>query len=297
MITISMQDIYDAFIGSFRLQAKLLKETCNVKSVEFLPKEKSALQLPTRLSGSLSKDACACVVPLDYVIAPTVITTHSWDYFEIEFARKVIPPALSAFVLVDIGANVGLFSRQMLIAFETIKVVFCYEPDSDNFGYLTRNLQAFNNVNKHNYGLGSCDGALEFFRDWSNSGNYSLNKAAMPRDDKFDNINVEVRAAKSVCVDWLSLDLPIFYKSDTQGHDEIIATAADPKIWPSVFAGIFELWRIAKPEYSVEAFRAILDQFPNKMFLQEPGRMLTTDDVINFLQGRDDVFRDLGFWK
>jgi FkbM family methyltransferase len=295
-MTISIQDVYDAFIGSFRLEVKLLKEFCNVKTIEFMPKDGSALAIPLRNGETLPDEMRACVVPLDYAIAPSVIAGHRWDYFEIDFAQKVVPPELKAFTLVDVGANVGLFSRQMLTAFDRIEDVFLYEPDPDNFKYMSRNLQAYTKAKRRNYALGARNEHLEFYRDWSNSGNYSLIKSAMPEDAAFDKITIEVRDAKAECKDWLSPGLPIFYKSDTQGHDETIAASADPKIWKSVFAGIFELWRIDKPAFSLEAFRTILDQFPNKKFLQEPD-MLTTEDVMTYIQGRDGHYRDLGFWK
>ncbi|MGA3303295.1 MAG: FkbM family methyltransferase [Methylovirgula sp.] len=296
-MTISIQDVYDAFIGSFRLEVKLLKEFCNVKTIEFMPKDGSALSIPSRNGELLSDELRACVVPLDYAIAPSVIAGHRWDYFEIEFACSVVPPSLRAFTLVDVGANVGLFSRQMLAAFDQIQDVYLYEPDPDNFKYMSRNLQAYAKAKRRNYALGSRNENVEFYRDWSNSGNYSLMKSAMPADAAFDKIAIEVRNAKAECKDWLSSDLPIFYKSDTQGHDETIATATDPAIWKSVFAGIFELWRIEKPEFPLPAFRAIMDQFPNKKFLQEPDHMLTTDDIMTYIQGRDGHYRDLGVWK
>jgi FkbM family methyltransferase len=292
-----MQDVYDAFIGSFRLEVKLLKEFCNVRSVEIMPKEGSPLAIPPRPDAPLSDDARACVVPLDYAIAPTVIASHRWDYFEIEFARSILPGSVKAFTLVDVGANVGLFTRQMLTAFDQIEDVFAYEPDPENFKYLSRNLQAYPKLKARNYALGAHDESMEFYRDWSNSGNYSLIKAAMPQDNSFDKITIDVKTARTESRQWLSSGLPIFYKSDTQGHDETIATAADPELWNSVFAGIFELWRIDKPDFSVPVFRAILDQFPQKEFLQERGRMLTTEDVISYVQGRDGQFRDLAVWK
>lgn len=295
-MTISIHDVYGAFMGSFGLQAKILKECCNVKSVEFVPKDGTALSIPAR-GGVLSDEARACVVPLDYVMAPLVITRHGWDFFEIDFARSVIPPDLTAFTLVDIGANVGLFTRQMLAAFEAIGDVYLYEPDSENFGYLTRNLQAFPKLKKYNFALGSRDETVAFYRDRSNSGNYSLNAAAMPQDIGFDSIVAEVRTAQTASKEWFSSGLPIFYKSDTQGHDEAIATAVDPQTWSRVFAGIFELWQIDKPAFSLETFRAILDLFPKKKFLQEPQRLLSTDEVMAFIQGRDGQYRDLGMWK
>ena len=296
-MTISMQDVYDAFIGSFRLEVKLLKEFCNVKTVEFLPKDGSALSIPLRPGEALSDDARFCVVPLDYAIAPSVIAGHRWDYFEIEFARRVLPSSLGAFMLVDIAANVGLFTRQMLAAFDQIADIYVYEPDRENFKYLTRNLQAYAKPKKRNYALGARDETVEFYRDWSNSGNYSLIKSAMPLDNSFDKTTIDVRAARQESKEWLSSGLPIFYKSDTQGHDETIATSADFEVWRSVFAAIFELWRIDKPEFSLDAFRLIMDQFSNRTFLQEPGRMLTTDEVMAYIQGRDGQYRDLGLWK
>lgn len=295
-MAISIHDVYNAFIGSFGLEVKILKEICNVKNVEFLPKDGSALAIPLRPGLAFSNEARACVVPLDYVMAPLIITRHAWDYFEIEFARSVIPPSLKAFTLIDIGANVGLFTRQMLAAFDQISDVYLYEPDPENFGFLKRNLQAFPNLKRYNFALGVRSESVEFYRDSSNSGNYSLIKSAMPQDN-VEKIEVEVRSAKSTSEEWVSSGLPIFYKSDTQGHDETIATSVSSAIWPSVFAGIFELWQIDKPEFSLDVFGAIIDQFPNKKFLQEPHRMVTTKEVMDFIGGRAGHYRDLGVWR
>ncbi len=296
-MAISIQDVYGAFVGSLGLEVKLLKEFCNVKSVEFMPNDGTALSIPFRADEGLSNEARACVVPLDYVMAPIVITKHGWDYFEIEFARSVVPPSLASFTLVDIGANVGLFTRQMLVAFDKISDVHLYEPDPENFGYLTRNLQAFPKLKTHNFALGLRDENVEFFRDRSNSGNYSLIKSAMPEGDSFEKIMAEVRTAKIASQEWISSGLPIFYKSDTQGHDEAIATSVAAETWTFVFAAIFELWQIDKPNFPLDIFRSIIDQFPNKKFLQEPHRLLSTEEVMAFIQGRSGQYRDLGLWK
>src|SRR5271168_4759033 len=123
---VSIHDVYRAFVGSFDLNARILSEICQVRSVEIAPKLGTPLYLPFAPGAT-------CRVPLDYVIAPSVIINHAWDSEIIKLSRGIIADRLQEAVLVDIGANTGMFSRQMLAASPEFRQTFVYEPHPENF--------------------------------------------------------------------------------------------------------------------------------------------------------------------
>lgn len=139
------------------------------------------------------------------------------------------------------------------------------------------------------------DGDAPCFLDPENSGNYSLNPAAMPAEHGTGTIRcVDAHREASL---WIVDDQPIFDNSDTQGFDEKIATRLPDEIWPQVAAGIFEVWQIRKPDYPVDGLRRILNFFPSKFFLTAPEALVSTDHVIAVMTGDQGEVRDLGFWR
>jgi FkbM family methyltransferase len=295
---INMQDVYSAFIGSVPLNFKLLSELCQVKEIEFLPKIGSSLHIPQDRIAVAPTGPTTCRILLDHAIAPTVVVTHGWDTAVLDLYKRVILPTMSAFTLIDIGANSGLVTRQLIIAFSQIRHSFAYEPHPSNFECLVHNLRAFTDVvEARNCALGASTTSLELFTDRSNCGNYSLNKVAVPAEQLAQTLSVPVNKARDEAADWRRPDLPIFYKSDTQGYDEIIATDIDLEVWDSVFIGTMELWRIEKPAWSVDKFRSILDKYPNKVFKSHPDILLSTDQVLSFACATDGSVADIVFWK
>ncbi len=287
---INIKDVYTSFFGSLPITVKMLRMHCQVRSLDIQPKPDSLLYIPSAPAATLR-------LPLDHVIAPSVVVGHAWDTETVTLAAKLIAERTDKAVLVDVGANVGLFSRQMLNHCPAVRRVFLYEPHPENFACLLHNLAPFKGLKAHNFALGTEAGEMTFHMDRDNAGNYSLNPAAIEADVAVEPIRVSVRAAGEEAQSWLKSGLPIFYKSDTQGHDEVIATSIDPAVWERVIGGVFELWRIAKPAWSAEALRTLLDGFPNKRFMQNFGDALSTDDVFAYLSGNDGASRDLMFWR
>lgn len=288
-MTISMQHVLASFQGSLGLNMRILREIYNVRSLELAPN-------PASLLGVVGADGAPVPLRLncDNAITPYTIVAGCWQPEEYAFVQRTVAP-LGPFALIDIGANVGLFSRQCAAKLANCRRVFAYEPDANNFALLGFNLAPFADVECHPVALADAEGESTYFLDPENSGNYSLNAAAMP----------EVHATGTLrCIDaaqeaerWLASGLPLFYKSDTQGFDEKIATRIDLSFWSRVVGGIMEVWQISKPEFDTDKLRAILDQFPYKCLLTEPGRLLTTAQVIEFAGGAEGKSGDLGFWR
>jgi FkbM family methyltransferase len=295
---ITLQDVYGAFVGAVPLNFRIMREICQVSEIEFQPRDATPLHVPAVRYDSGAIGPATCRLQLDYVIAPEVLTNHAWDSPALEFYRTLIPTELAAFTLVDIGANVGLISRELMIAFPQIRRAFAYEPHPGNFRCLTHNLRAFRDtVEAANCAVGAENASLALYLDVTNSGNYSLNRAAVVDVNLAPAVTVPVRRAADEAAAWRRAGLPIFYKSDTQGHDEVIATSLDLDFWDQVFIGTMEIWRISKPVCPPEKLRAALDRFPNKVFRHQPQQPVTTEPVLAFARGDDRVFQDLVFWR
>lgn len=243
--------------------------------------------------GPLGEAGSALLLPEDRVISPEVRTQAAWDLGNVEaFASRV--PSNKSYTLVDIGANIGLFSRQLAHRLDQLNRILCVEPEPNNFEALRYNLSRLEDrVAFFKLALGSADGQFEFFRDAENIGNYSLNSDAM-RGRPFDSVSVPVREAGGWMREQLQDAPALLWKSDTQGSDEVIAARTPLEIWNRVDVALLEMWRIAKPDYDRDAFRARLESFPN---LQLGERNVTPGDVIDYLAADDWQFQNLLLWR
>ncbi len=242
------------------------------------------------------EDASSIDLPIDEVIAPFVIENRNWQTEELEFISSHL--ASTSCILLDIGANIGLFSRQMLHRMPSIKAAVCFEPSPINIAFLRSNLKHLPQCNIVQAALGELNGTLEFFEDLSNIGNYSLNKDAM-RGKSFSTTTVPCLKATpenllgGVPQEWS--DLQILWKSDTQGFDELIVTILPDSFWSRVQAGIMEIWRISKPSVDYNRLASILDSFPIRCYSDTPGKNVSTLEIIEYCQGNDYFYKDLLF--
>lgn len=245
-------------------------------------------------NGPLGERGASILIPQDSVMFPNIVRDSSWAIDVVEaFLQLMTTDRVYSFI--DVGANIGLFSRQLLNMCSNIEKCFCIEPDRKNFDVLRYNLSfASNNVNLYNYALGRRDEKSTFYRDKENIGNYSLNIDAM-RGRPYELVEVGVCSASR----WMKEELKgidhLLWKSDTQGYDELIVSETPWNIWEKIDVAVLEMWRIAKPEYDRDAFRARIQNFPNRRLGDDVG--VSAEDIENYLQGDDWNFKDLLLWR
>ena len=254
----------------------------------------SGTLLALAVDGALGRAGDTLLLPDDQVISPFVKASAAWDYHNIEQFVSHLSPEQN-YTLVDIGANIGLFSRQLALRAPGIARIVCVEPDQNNFQALRYNLHCLGGrVEFCNIALGDADGEREFYRDKENIGNYSLNPDAM-RSRTFDSIGVCMRETSAWMEKTLGTEGPILWKSDTQGFDEVIVAATPLTIWLRIDVALIEIWRIAKPEFDREAFRRRIESFPHRQLGDAVG--VSVDAVLDYLSGDDWQFKDLLLWK
>ena len=275
----------------------------------------AAAESPTRLveaggcfamSGGLLTITADCALggagesllfPFDKIMFPGTLLHKGWQLEELSFLEHRLDPSQKYGVL-DIGANIGLFTRQIARRFPNASKFFCIEADPGNFRALQYNLSTLpaEACLKWNLALSDSHAECEFLRDTENIGNYSLNSDAM-RGREFHTIRVQT----VVTDEWMrnnikvAPDFRLIWKSDTQGYDELIVSRTPLEIWNRIDFAIIELWRIKKPDFDRDAFCRRIESFPNCSI--GLGHNHSTADVLEFLSGDDWRHDALYLWR
>ena len=106
------------------------------------------------------------------MIGRKILIDKSWDTVKQKFIKKITHNLSESLTLIDVGANIGLFSRQCLNILNNLNNIYLYEPHLYNFNLLKRNLSQIEKINFNNFGLGKTDCIMDFFLDSNNIGNY-----------------------------------------------------------------------------------------------------------------------------
>lgn len=89
------------------------------------------------------------------------IIKNKQDKREIELLRRYVKPG---FTVLDIGANIGFYTRILSDLAGPHGHVFSFEPDRVNFSHLKANCSGLNNVTLINKAVGATDGMLKIYR-------------------------------------------------------------------------------------------------------------------------------------
>jgi FkbM family methyltransferase len=255
----------------------------------------SRVEVQLSRDGPLGQKGDRIFVPFDEMILPAVLGGEVWQPEFCEFLTEQAAKSDEC-VLLDIGANCGLITRQLMNMSEHIDAAFCIEPDRNNFSCLQLNLEFSGDMHFFNVGLSKSGGRLEFYRERENCGNFSFNRSAV------DGKNFETVSAETVAVESFfksiagQLDTKtLLWKSDTQGFDELIVSNTPDEIWSHVSAAVIEVWRIPKPEFDVAELRRKIDVFPNKVLGGK--EIASSAQIIDYLSSTDRQHCDLWLWR
>ena len=225
-----------------------------------------SLNLTLNNNTPLGKKNEKLILPLDEIITPRIFKNEQWDYFIIKFIKKNIKYKNNYFF--DIGANVGLISRQLQKLDLKIKNYFCFEPEKNNFNILSKNL-----INKktylYNFGLASKNKKTKIFVNKLNKSDNSIyiNNYVGTKNNLSKIILKDSNIVLKKIIDDKKIN-HIIYKSDTQGMDEEIFLNLDYEILDKIYLLILE----------ISNFKFILknlDKFLNKL---ENFRFISTEN-------------------
>ena len=230
----------------------------------------------------------------DGVIFPYMAAKSAWQVEDVGVICRELRPNIM-YLALDVGANIGLFSRQLLIASSQVGRVFCFEPEEANFRMLSHNLGSFDErIKLHNAAITDTTGKRELFIDSDNVGNCSLSLTAMYASDHSSAI-VQTVSAGDVEASILEAmgASRLIWKSDTQTCDLYIASLFSMHFWGFVDVALLELWRIKGPDFNEGRFVEIADTFSRKFLVSCPSRYLSSAEILEFVHGNDGRIEDL----
>jgi len=268
--------------------------------VEFLPIETDEGVKFPRAEVSLeagsalyTEDSPKIFLNVDSIIFPHVLVNKQWDFENIEtFLDRISSPAVG---LIDIGANVGLFTRQSMIACPKISHAYCFEPNKGNFDLLTRNLETFPETSLYNLGISERNETAQLFVDMENSGNLSMHKEAM-LDHQYAVENIEFISPNSPNAPFSSISRmhgSVVYKSDTQGADELILTCFDLEFWDNVECAMIEVYGISGKRVDYDCLKEIVRQKFSRIYSYRHSSYIDFDEYWKLSQAEDNECDDI----
>lgn len=260
--------------------------------------EKNIASLKLLKNTLLGKKGKIIVIPKDNVIYKHVKKIGEWEseesYFLIDILNTCENPTL-----IDIGANVGLISLQVLNNCKKNIKVELFEPIVEHYNCILKNLSDYNlAVRANNYALGTFSGQLKFYREQNNSGNTSYDKNSIFAGNFSEEI-CEVRDANEALKEkFRDNNDKIVIKSDTQGMDIEILASLELSWFNKIEGGVIELWsrenvKIIELEVLLEKFK---DQF---IFGYKPDELgsISKEEIKNFMMSKSLQSKNLYFKK
>lgn len=178
------------------------------------------IEIRIKKNCKLGKKNTILSTRIDQIITPNILKKGRWEYFTIDFILKCIKNKQQKFDFIDIGANIGLTTKQLINNNTYIKKFHCIEPEIVNFDILKSNLNGYKNVHFHNFALTNKKGGTQqIYLNKNNFGDYSLLKKSKEESCLIKTLNINHFFKKIITKHKIK---NIIYKSDTQGFDEIL---------------------------------------------------------------------------
>jgi FkbM family methyltransferase len=205
---------------------------------------------------SLGKRGDLVTTPLDKTIFKFVVRHGEWEPQESRFLanRLMTSEARSEgsqrLVFVDIGANSGLVSRQVLNLSGSNCDLVLVEPIPNHVNAIKANLKnsgCDNQISIIEAALGASTGELEISIENSNRGNSSFLPSAMPASG-IRKMIVKTLAVEDFFQTYLSNFDKFIIKSDTQGYDSKILSLLPQEFWDKCGGAVIEIWALPEIE-------------------------------------------------
>jgi FkbM family methyltransferase len=267
--------------GNFKTIFKSLLES----HLENLSIKKLAIELEKNCLLGKKKDKIY-LIP-DEIVTPYVLKNACWDYEIIQFIKRKIKNNNNIFM--DIGANVGLITKQLLTSNIKIKKFLCFEPDKNAFECLEKNLAKKNNVSSYNFGLGLKRKNLKLYKNQMNSGDNSfIRKNKIYEICKINNINFFLKKNYKIINNNC-----LIYKSDTQGMDEELFIGIQDKYFEKIKIAIIEITnhKFIKENNKkfflrIKLFNKIYDKKLNKISINQISNKIKNKEEFDLLMSR-----------
>ena len=199
----------------------------------------------------------------------------------------------SKIAFLDIGANTGLVTLQVINHLNSESDFFLFEPIPKHVDAIRHNLGKMPNVQINEFALSNLNGSAFIYTDNYNKGNSSLFKAVVS-EGKHVKTLTHLVDADEWCKSNLKSYTGFVVKSDTQGMDSLILSRIPEKIWSAVECAVIEVW--ALPEINSLSVVNLLDRFQDFSYASwDPfsGQLVSTEQIRDFWLSKNGDSRNL----
>lgn len=177
----------------------------------------------------------------DDVIYRSLILAGEWGVEESEFLASLCNQKTT---LIDLGANVGLISRQLLNLTDQLSKIIVVEPRFATMQNLKSNLVDISQSKKVEvefceFALGKFDGQSTLYTETGNIGNSSLERGLTP--NSFSE-KINTLTSETFYNHYLKSEELYILKSDLQGLDATVLNQLPREFWKRLQGGVIEIW-------------------------------------------------------
>ena len=197
------------------------------------------------------------------------------------------------YIFIDIGANVGLVTKELINKNLNIDSFICVEPIEHIYSCLKLNIKEHSNVFTYNFGLGNKDSEQDMYTDPSNHGNSSLLKSMMVKNKyhSYDTSKVSIKSVEyffELIKDKIE-NKRLIIKIDVQGYDELILSLIPNSIIEMTDLLIYELSldkEYYNPDFNLELYKDKVQKFTG--FKSKNNIIKSYDDLIKITSTRNN---------
>jgi len=217
----------------------------------------------------------------DEIITPNILQNGEWEYFIIKFISKIIKNKKLKFDFIDIGANIGLTTIQLINEKKiSIKKYYCIEPERENFLLLKENLNFNKKVSFFNFALTNEKSKIKkIYKNQRNHGDYSLFKRSGNHFDLVKTQNINSFFKK---IFYNTKQKNLIYKSDTQGFDEILILSLKKKYLKKIKIAVLEISNFDYLKKNQNKFMEVLNEF--NIIKDQNGKNISKNQLLSKLK-------------
>lgn len=242
-------------------------------------------------------------MPLDGIIGPRTMAYGHWHGEHTALIESKLDTASDAKVfLIDVGANIGLVTRQLLASRKLHWTgAACFEPETGNLESLRWNIAPLENATAFPFAISDKDAVATLHVDLGNAGDCSLD--ALPQGIKRAGVaSQEVKlvsgsTAYNMVQRLLGAEDRIVWKSDTQGHDLTIMASMPRELWGRVQVAMIEVRCSNVSDGAMRSFFEIAADFPHRSWIKRGEQPITLDQLKSFCEKRSASELDLLLYR
>ena len=204
-------------------------------------------------ASSLGPKGTVLEVPKDDIIYQELRHRGDWEKEVSDFLSSCIKDLKKKsrnITLLDLGANIGLISLQVINDLEFSIELIAVEPLPQHISALERNLKPISRINDViilPVALG-LESKMEYIhKQNTNSGNTSLIARVVPTD-QVSKVRIQMLDTEEFASKYLASDSNFVIKSDLQGFDAKVLARLGKEIWEKTYAASVEVWALTEIE-------------------------------------------------